>query len=327
MIKVDAVSAAAEPLRVLCWNRFRYSTEPARDRWRRWKAQAHAISEVDPDVLVLLKVDLGPAGWWWLRNRLGMRGLITDGFAGFKVAVLWRSPIKLVSRRSLPMTYRGQYLAVTLRVPGWPRPVRVVAQHADPHSPDNRLQEAQHLRQFAAADEMTLFAGDWNITLPGDPEPDWTPLMTDQKRERLAQHICWPVPTGTDPVADRRAGLYLIEQLKLTNVAAHLHRGDRSTIQPTIGHHRMDLDGIPRRVDAFFVTRALVPHLAPTGFLTARSRNCPTTSPSKPPFSHLSWTNRRSPRRPAEAGTRGNGWCYCVPRRGSSATRQARNAA
>jgi endonuclease/exonuclease/phosphatase family metal-dependent hydrolase len=219
----------------------------------RWAGLAAAISELQPQLVMLQEVDwlTNPAAIRAAEWDLGLRLLVAQS-RHMPTAIAWDSD-RLTLRDSRTdtkhKTWHGFCLA-SFDVVGvdLPRQLVAISAHLNPSSAAAAAIEAQIIGTRAYQhDGLGVIAGDINHPPLGDPEPDWTKI---QPYNRMAR--CLPVTSPDDPWQANTIVGQTLYSGGFTDVAAHIadQNNDPTLRQPT-GKH----GGI--RADQILVTPAL----------------------------------------------------------------------
>lgn len=165
---------------------------------RRSQQQIALISSVRPDVFLMqeakgLERD-GAAGFYALEDRIGMRGFMAIApRTGQNVAIFIRDPLRAVSFEADGTNFHHAMAALKIQLPHDGKPLTVFCVHLCPNGPAVRRREAAYLAVQAAAESLSLVAGDFNSASPHDPEPTgFAELPTHHRSRYLAEDLVGP---------------------------------------------------------------------------------------------------------------------------------------
>lgn len=201
-LAVVSCAAAAEPLRVLCYNiHYGQGMDGEYDVAR----LAEVIKAAKPDLVALQEVDVGVkrSGRVHQLQKLGeLTGLTarygpTQHYEGglFGNAVLTRLPILDEHIQPLPyteatpelQTYPRGALVITVQAPDG-KPLRFISTHFQHNVPEDRVEEAKAINTLFAAEsdhQRTILAGDFNATPDAEPisilEQRWTHAIDEAR--------------------------------------------------------------------------------------------------------------------------------------------------
>lgn len=239
-------------MKVMSWNTLYGGLDGEDDR--RFKLQAEIVAETAPDILLLqegkrFEAD-GNRRLFDVERAFGMRGFLALApTTGQNTAVFVRPGVELVSFTSDSSHFHHAAAFVTVRVPGFERPVTFISVHLCPVGVPMRLIEVANLVTLAAPGALVLIAGDFNSISPYDPEPEWGTLS----RHHKARY------TGPDgKTADRR----VLETLYGAGYVDVAHKLG-GNLKPTVpGAAFPDAEFVPFRADYFLATEALAERAA-----------------------------------------------------------------
>jgi endonuclease/exonuclease/phosphatase family metal-dependent hydrolase len=193
---------------------------------RRFLAQKEVIDEVNPDVLLVQEAKQfesnGYCRFYEVETALKRRGFLALApHTGQNTAIFLRGDIQPISFESDSAHFHHAAAFGTFKIPGFEQPITFVSAHLCPFGSHVRLIEAVYLASHAAADKLTIVAGDFNSVSPYDPEPiGWDTLPSHFQARYLSLD---------GKTSDKRI-LETLYQAGFIDIAHRFHRHTESTV-------------------------------------------------------------------------------------------------
>jgi len=149
---------------------------------RRFAAQLELITGINPDILLLQEAKNftanGASLLFEMEKCIKMRGFIAPApHTGQNTGIFIKGDIEPITAEIDSTHFHHAIMILKVNVPGFVKHVTLISAHLCPFGPHIRLREVSYLINHAAANELTLLAGDFNSVSPYDREPQVGELL------------------------------------------------------------------------------------------------------------------------------------------------------
>lgn len=217
---------------------------------RRYEAQLDVIHSLSPDILLIQEAKAFDARGMKLlyetEEKINMRGFLAPApMTGQNTAIFINPTFKPLAFESDSTHFHHSAGVLRLKAPGFSKDITLITAHLCPFGPHVRLREVYYLTNYAAQDEYTLLAGDFNSISPYNQDP----VGLDE----LPTHFRTRYITANGKEVDRST-LETLYQAGFVDIAFQLGKHDETTV-PAIGFEGTEF--VPFRSDYILTTKAL----------------------------------------------------------------------